>query len=52
MNNNDYFICEICKQKTPKKYEGSEPNTCEDCMPKEIVQKIEPERTKFCEPIN
>lgn len=27
------FVCEICKQKTPVKCEGSEPNTCADCMP-------------------
>jgi ribosome-binding protein aMBF1 (putative translation factor) len=29
----EIFICEICGCKTPKIYEGAEPNTCEDCMP-------------------
>ena len=28
-----YFICEICKEKTPIECEGSEPNTCAECMP-------------------
>ena len=28
-----YFICEICHCKTPIACEGSEPNTCADCMP-------------------
>lgn len=28
------FVCEICHCKTPKQYEGTEPNTCEMCMPK------------------
>lgn len=27
------FICEICKEETPTKCEGSEPNTCAMCMP-------------------
>ena len=29
----EFFKCEICKCKTPLKYEGAEPNTCEMCMP-------------------
>lgn len=29
----DTFTCEICKCVTPKRCEGSEPNTCADCMP-------------------
>ena len=32
--NEEFFICEICGCKTHKNYEGSEPNTCEVCMPK------------------
>jgi hypothetical protein len=28
-----YFTCEICHQKTPKFYEGAEPNVCENCLP-------------------
>lgn len=31
-----YFICEICKNETPIECEGSEPNTCADCMPLDI----------------
>lgn len=27
------FICEICHCVTPIECEGSEPNTCADCMP-------------------
>lgn len=27
------FICEICHCETPVECEGSEPNTCADCMP-------------------
>lgn len=27
------FICEICGEKTPIECEGSEPNTCAECMP-------------------
>lgn len=34
----DYFECEICKCLTPKKYEGTEPNTCEMCMPKKTPE--------------
>lgn len=30
---NKKFICEICHCKTPIECEGSEPNTCADCMP-------------------
>jgi hypothetical protein len=30
----DYFQCEICGVLTPRKFEGAEPNTCEDCMPR------------------
>ena len=29
----DAFICEICHCVTPIECEGSEPNTCADCMP-------------------
>ena len=29
----DTFICEICGEKAPVEYEGSEPNTCAECMP-------------------
>lgn len=29
------FICEICHCRTPKSAEGSEPNTCNMCMPVE-----------------
>lgn len=29
----DTFICEICGEKVPTDYEGSEPNTCVECMP-------------------
>lgn len=32
------FRCEICKKLTPKKYEGTEPNTCEMCMPKKMPE--------------
>lgn len=32
------FICEICKKKTNIKYEGTEPNTCEACMPKNLAK--------------
>lgn len=32
-NEKKYFICEICHQLTPTECEGSEPNTCADCMP-------------------
>lgn len=28
-----HFICEICHCITPIECEGSEPNTCADCMP-------------------
>ena len=28
-----YFVCEICKEKTPIECEGREPNTCAMCMP-------------------
>ena len=31
-----FFECEICHCLTPKKFEGSEPCTCEMCMPKKI----------------
>lgn len=31
-----YFVCEICKCETPIECEGSEPNTCADCMPPDI----------------
>ena len=27
------FVCEICHCVTPTECEGSEPNTCADCMP-------------------
>ena len=27
------FICEICGEETPIECEGSEPNTCAECMP-------------------
>lgn len=27
------FVCEICGCHTPKRCEGSVPNTCENCMP-------------------
>ena len=30
----DYFKCEICGFLTPYQYEGAEPNTCEECMPR------------------
>jgi ribosome-binding protein aMBF1 (putative translation factor) len=33
MNKDYFFICEICKEKTPIECEGSEPNTCAECMP-------------------
>ena len=29
----DTFVCEICGEKTPVDCEGSEPNTCAECMP-------------------
>ena len=29
----EMFVCEICKCHTPKRYEGAEPNTCQQCMP-------------------
>lgn len=29
----EYFVCEICGEKTPKRCEGTEPNTCSMCMP-------------------
>lgn len=32
------FVCEICKKKTPKQYEGAEPHTCEECMPHLTLQ--------------
>lgn len=31
------FVCEICKERTPKHCEGREPNTCAMCMPLEIA---------------
>ena len=37
----DYFICEICKTKTPRVFEGREPNTCVDCMPFEEDENCE-----------
>lgn len=38
LNSMGYFECEICKCLTPKKYEGTEPNTCEMCMPLNLGQ--------------
>lgn len=33
MMQEEMFVCEICKCHTPKRYEGAEPNTCQQCMP-------------------
>ena len=33
MGKKDAFVCEICHCITPIECEGSEPNTCADCMP-------------------
>lgn len=33
-----YFVCEVCKCKTPLKYEGGQPNTCENCVPKDYYE--------------
>ena len=33
-----HFVCEICDCLTPKEYEGSEPNTCAECMPINIEE--------------
>lgn len=33
-----FFYCEICGCYTPYKYEGAEPNVCEDCLPKIIEE--------------
>lgn len=38
---NETFKCEICGCKTPIECEGSEPNTCEMCMPKENLENFE-----------
>lgn len=35
----EMFVCEICKCHTPKRYEGAEPNTCQQCMP---LFKVDP----------
>ena len=35
----DTFICEICHCITPIECEGSEPNTCADCMPINYEEK-------------
>lgn len=35
----DAFICEICHCVTPFECEGSEPNTCADCMPINYEEK-------------
>ena len=31
--NEKEFTCEICHCVTPRRFEGSEPNTCAECMP-------------------
>lgn len=44
LNKLDDFICEICGMVTPKDCEGADPNTCEDCNPRdywEISVKFE-----------
>lgn len=33
------FICEICGEETPIECEGSEPNTCAECMPINIEER-------------
>ena len=33
------FVCEICHCITPIECEGSEPNTCADCMPINYEEK-------------
>lgn len=33
MKRKKYFICEICKEKTPIECEGGAPNVCADCVP-------------------
>ena len=37
----EMFNCEICKCKTPKSCEGSEPNTCAMCMPIKNDDEVE-----------
>lgn len=34
------FICEICKKKLEKKYEGAEPNTCAECVPQVLPENL------------
>ena len=34
-----YFVCEICGCLTQKECEGSEPNTCAECMPINVEEK-------------
>lgn len=34
-----HFVCEICGCLTPKECEGSEPNTCAECMPINIEER-------------
>lgn len=33
------FVCEICGEETPMECEGSEPNTCAECMPINIEER-------------
>lgn len=37
--NKGYFMCEICQCFTPIECEGSEPNTCAECMPINIEER-------------
>lgn len=33
------FVCEICGEETPIECEGSEPNTCAECMPINVEER-------------